>query len=298
MIGAKHRLEFRTIVIAADLAHSGSSALAYARRIAQIHGSQIVIVHTIDPAGYAFPDGMPKFARLDRKARAVLKTIEQDLRNEGIPVHSAVETSAIYDLILQAAHDHHADLLVLGTRAAKVIGRAALGTVARHLLAVAPCPILTVPPTANANLGWGGRWEIVLAGTDFSPASLAALDYAQFLAGSQLFVVHATSDSVGQDHLRHLERLRFFAPFNESHTVPVEHIVTVGEAGALVAEHANRLHADLVVLGSPENELKGKDLAPGTIMQVISNVNCPVLCVPARFRAAAVKSVCELACAG
>lgn len=298
MIGAKHRLEFKTIVVATDLAYSGSCALAYARGIARLHGSKIVIVHAIDPAGYAFPEGVPKLASLDHDAHAILQTIEKEVRNEGIQVHSVVETSVIYDLILQAARDHRADLLVLGTRAAAVIGRAALGTVARRLLAVSPCPILAVPPSANANLGWGGRWGIVLAGTDFSSASLAALDCAQSLVGSQLIVVHATSDPVSQDHHRHLERLRSLAPFNESHTVPVEHLVTVGEAGRIIADHANQLHTDLIVLGSPVDVLQNEDLEASTVVHVISNVTCPVLCVPSPREARATEPVCEFACVG
>jgi nucleotide-binding universal stress UspA family protein len=74
-----------------------------------------------------------------------------------------------------------------------------------------------------------------------------------------------------------MERLRFLAPFNESHTVPVEHIVASGSAGKVIAEYAEKFGADLVVLGSPENELAEEDFA---VLQVISKVKCPVLCLP------------------
>jgi hypothetical protein len=43
-----------------------------------------------------------------------------------------------------------------------------------------------------------------------------------------------------------MERLRFLAPFNESHTVPVEHIVASGSAGKVIAEYAEKFGADLV----------------------------------------------------
>ena len=74
-----------------------------------------------------------------------------------------------------------------------------------------------------------------------------------------------------------MERLRFVAPFNESHTVPVEHIVASGPAGKVIAEYAEKFGADLVVLGSLENELAEEDFA---VLQVISKVKCPVLCLP------------------
>jgi len=270
---------FKTILVATDLSHSGSCALEYAKRIAQLHKSTLVVVHAIDPAGFAFPEGLPQAAN-DQAAREAIRKIEQETRAQGIEVHSLIETGIIYERILLAVADHHADLLVLGTRAAAQAGRAALGTVARRLLAFAPCPILTVPPAASANLAHAGRWERVLVATDFSAASLSALGHAQNITGSQLFVVHATADTSREKHAHHLERLRFVAPFNESHTLPVEHIVAEGEAGRVIAKEANRLRADLVVLGSPRDELKDKDLQTSTVLQVVAGVSCPVLCVP------------------
>ena len=294
MTSAGHRFSFKTIVVATDLTHSGSCALQYARRIAQLHKSKLVIVHAIDPAGYAFPESMPESVASDQRARDALRQIEQEIRHQGIPTHSAVETGVIYERILQAALDHHADLLVLGTRAAAKIGRAALGTVARRLLAAAPFPILTVPPDANANLASAGHWHNVLVATDFSDTSLEALDRAQAIVGGHLVVLHVTDDPAASSHQRHLERLRFLAPFNESHTVPVEHVVTAGETGTVIAEHADRLQADLIVLGSPIDELHDEDLDTSTVLQVISHVSCPVLCVPSTRDASVTDVVNEL----
>ena len=39
----KNRLQFKTILVATDLTHSGSCALRYAKRLAQLHGSKLVI---------------------------------------------------------------------------------------------------------------------------------------------------------------------------------------------------------------------------------------------------------------
>jgi nucleotide-binding universal stress UspA family protein len=293
MMSPRHR--FKTIVVATDLTHSSSCALQYAKRIAQLHKSKLVIVHAIDPAGYAFPEGMPESVTGDQTARDALRQIEEEIRGYGIETHSVVETGVIYERILQAALDHQADLVVLGTRAAAKMGRAALGTVARRLLATVPCPILTVPPAANLNLGSTGDWHSVLVATDFSDASLEALDRAQAIVGGQLVVIHVTDDPAGSAQRHHLEHLRLLAPFNESHTVPVEHVVTAGEAGEVIAEYANRLHSDLIVLGSPVDELRDDELATSTVLQVISNVNCPVLCVPSARDASLAGVINELA---
>ncbi len=295
MTRSGHRLEFKTIVVATDLTHSGSCALRYAEKLAKLHRSKLVIVHAVDPACYAFPEEVPMLIAADQSAREALRTIEEEISCQGIPTHSVTEACAIYELILQAVLDHQADLLVLGTRAVAKVGRAALGTVARRLLAAAPCPIMTVPPAAAANAELAGYWRNVLVATDFSEASLAGLDHAQSIVGEQLIVVHVAEDSAGENREHHLERLRFHAPFNESHTVPVQHVVTAGEAGAVIAEQAERIHADLVVLGAPNDELHDEDFATSTVLQVVSNVSCPVLCVPSTRKTFVAEIANELA---
>ena len=289
-----NRLQFKTILVATDLGKSGSSALHYAQTIALLHKSVLVVVHVIDPVGYAFPEGAPDSAVADQIARAELNQIEEETRRQGIPIHSVMETGVVYERLLQTALDHHADLLVLGTRAKTEIGRVALGTVARRLLAKAACPVLTIPPDADAHLPWAGRWRHVLVATDYSPASLSALGHAQRVACEQLLVLYAAPDSIKGDCQRHLEQLRFLAPFNESHTVPIEHLVTPGEAGKVIAERAHSFHADLVVLGSPVNELTDEDLHTSTVLQVISEVDCPVLCVPSMPGSATTDDVREV----
>jgi nucleotide-binding universal stress UspA family protein len=273
-------LRFKTITVATDLGDSASSALRYSQAIARQHQSTLVLVHVIDPVGYAFPEGTPAWLDADQAAREELARIEEETRQQGIPVHSVVETGIVCERIVQAVKDNHSDLLVLGTRGKTEAGRAALGMVARQLLAKAPCPILTVSPDADVSLPWAGRWHRVLAGTDFSAVSVSALLRAHQMAHKELIALHVSRCQREDECFQCLERLRFLAPFNESHTVPVEHIVKSGDANDLIPEYAWKLHADLVVLGSPANVLTGEELGTSTVMHVISKVKCPVLCVP------------------
>jgi len=277
-----NKLKFGTILVATDLSSAASTTLRYAQAVARLHGSTLVIVHVIDPVGYAFPDGAPDFAVADKAARDELRRIEAEIREEGIQIHSVVETGVICERILQAVCDHHADLLVVGTGAKSKLGRVALGTVARQLLARTRCPILTVSPDADTHLPWtGGGWRRVLGATEFSPVSRFALKFAQQIVHEQLVVVHVARCFGEHECANCLERLRFLAPFNESHTVPVDHFVVSGNAANSIAEHANKLHADLVVLGAPVNELTPEEFHSSTVLQVISQVSCPVLCVRA-----------------
>jgi len=116
--------------------------------------------------------------------------------------------------------------------------------------------------------------------TDFSPASIRAIRCAHQLALRQLVLLHVCESLQKQECSLRRERLRFLAPFNESHTVPVEHIVATGVAAESIAQYARKFAVDLVVLGSPENELSEEDFSTSTVLQVISKVKCPVLCLP------------------
>jgi nucleotide-binding universal stress UspA family protein len=279
-VAVSKQFPFGTIVVAMDFSENSSATLRYVQGIARWCGAKLVLVHVIDPIGYAFPTGMPRSISTDQAASEELNQIEEQLRRQGIQVHSVVQTGDITELILQTVRDDGGDLLVLGTRGKTGAGRAALGTIARQLLARNECPIMTVTPDVEALMPWAGKWRTVLSATDFSPCSLAALTAAHRIAHDQLIVLHSSEAESDVERRRQLERLRFLAPMNESHTVCVEHIVTSGEAGPVIVDFALARQVDLVVLGSPATMLSERDLQTSTVLQVISGVHCPVLCIP------------------
>lgn len=276
---------FRTIVAATDFSEESSAALRCAQAIARRQHAMLLLIHVIDPVGYAFPEGAPAQVGRDAAARVELARIEAEVRQHGIPVHSRVETGLVCERILLSLRDHKAALLVLGTKAITGAGRAALGAVTRQLLAQSPCPILTVAPEEPGEQREYGYWDNVLAATDFSFASLSALHYAQRIAQRQLIVVHSARCGRHLDCPNCLERLRFLAPFDESHGLPVDHIVTGGDPALTIVGLAERLKPHLIVLGAPSPSHDAADLDSSTVVRVISAVRAPVLIVPeARVR--------------
>jgi len=271
---------FRTIVAATDFSEESSAALRCAQAIARRQHAMLLLVHVIDPVGYAFPAGAPAAVERDAAARAELARIEAEVRQHGIPVHSRVETGIVCERILLSLRDHRAALLVLGTKAITGAGRAALGIVTRQLLAHAPCPILTVAPDAPDEPRTFGEWRNVLAATDFSASSLHALHYAQRVATGHLIVLHSARCGRHLECPNCLERLRFLAPFDEAHGLPVDHAVTGGAPSTEIIDAAERLHPDLVVLGAPSPDHEGYDIDNSTVARVISAVAAPVLIVP------------------
>jgi hypothetical protein len=90
-------------------------------------------------------------------------------------------------------------------------------------------------------------WQDVVAATDFSDAGIAALDVAQRIARRGLVVLHSAPCGKEQQHSLCMTRLWLLAPFNESHTLPLEHLVTSGVVTAAIASVAQRVHPDLLV---------------------------------------------------
>jgi nucleotide-binding universal stress UspA family protein len=288
-------LELRTILVATDLQEGGFAALKYAQAIAAEYFAKLIIVHVVDPAGYAFTGNAPELETASTQAKGELKKIEYETKMRGISVHSVIQRGVICTNILDEVKAHNADLLVLGTRAKFELGKAALGAIARQLLINCPCPILTVSPGAQGIPASFGTWRRILVATDFSEPALTALRCAHQLVRSQLFVLHVCSCANTSKCPGYLERLRFLAPMNESHTVPVEHFAVSGDISKLIVEYAQRLKVDLVVLGSPSTQLNDQEIHTSTILKAISQLDCPVLCVPPSHEAKILTPIQEAA---
>ena len=235
--------------------------------------ARLVVVDVVDPADSTFP---PSLAETRNHGMGNVEPIHDDK----IRAHSQVEDAPVCDRILHSAIETQADLLIIGPQNASRAGRTALGTVVRQLLARTPCPVLTVPHGAECHIPRGGGWPRVLVATDFSAASLEALAFAHNFTFDELAVLHAVPDNECTELKARLEYLRFLAPFNELHTVPVEHIVDSCEAAELIVYESKCMDANLVVLGTPLREPKQNEFASSTVLNVISHVHCPVMCIP------------------
>jgi nucleotide-binding universal stress UspA family protein len=277
---AAKKFPFRTIVAAVDFSEESSAALRCAQELAKQQHAMLLLIHVIDPVGYAFPGGAPSAVDHDKAAKAELARIEAEVKSQGIPVHSRVETGIVCERILLSLRDHKAALLVLGTKAVTGAGRTALGLVTRQLLAHSPCPILAVAPDDPKKPQKFGRWQNVMAATDFSAASLSALHYAQRVAGGHLIVLHSARCGRHLQCPNCLERLRFLAPFDEAHGLPVDHTVTGGDPARMIAQIAKKLHPDLIVMGAPSPAHTEHDLEHSTVAAVIAAASIPVLIVP------------------
>jgi nucleotide-binding universal stress UspA family protein len=135
-------------------------ALETAVRLAEGLNARLFLVYVYTPLrglnpefGYIEPDVHDDTvrdarARLDRaKARVP----------EMIPCETVLREGDPADEIIRAAEQTHADLIVMGTRGRGPVAQALMGSVASAVIHKAPCPVLTVAPTAAVSEAEGVR---------------------------------------------------------------------------------------------------------------------------------------------
>jgi nucleotide-binding universal stress UspA family protein len=266
---------FKKIVYVGDLSGEPSYGLRDTQKLVHERHAELVLVHSLDPIVYALPG-----AELKGAAKAELTSMEHEPQRHGANHDSLVQREQICAEILGEARRHSASLLVLSTAGRTAAASMALATMARLLLADTPCSILTIPTPAESAALPRWIWQNVIAATDFSDAGIAALDVAQRIAGRGLVVLHSTQRGKEQQCSLCMTRLQMIAPFNESHTLPVEHLVTSGLVTAAIADVARRVHPDLLVLGAPAVGIDSGHLEDSTVYRTILESHCPVLLVP------------------
>ena len=269
-------IPFNKIVYVGDLSGEASYGLRYAQKLAHERYAELVLVHSLDPIVYALPGAELR----DRDANAELTAMEHDPQRHGANHNSLVQREQICAEILGEARRHSASLIILSSAGRTAAGSMALATMARLLLAETPCSILTVPTPADSAALPPWLWQNVIVATDFSDAGIAALDLAQSIARRGLVVLHSTQCGKEQQCSHCMTRLRMLAPFNESHTLPVEHLVASGVVTAAIASVAQRVHPDLLVLGAPAVAIDSGHLDDSTVYRAILESPCPVLLVP------------------
>jgi nucleotide-binding universal stress UspA family protein len=267
---------FQKIVYVGDVSGADSFGLRYAQKLAHEYQAELVVVHSLDPVVYA----LPGTALGNPAAEAELTAMDRDPHRHGANHDSYVQREQVCAEILAEARRYSASLIILGSLGRTTAASVALATVARLLMADAPCAILTVPTPAEPTALPRYLWEKVVAATDFSPAGIAALDLAQRIARRGLVALHSTQCGKQQQCQHCMARLRLLAPFNESHTLPVEHLVSSGEVTAALASLAEKMHPDLLVLGAPAIGIESGHLNDSTVYHVIAESRCPVLLVP------------------
>ena len=136
------------ILIAVDGSASSEAAI---REVIQgrPRDAQIRVMHAIEPLpaieGWAYAVDWPNVAQDQRKeAEAFVSQGAALLRDAGFSVTTAIEDGFAKSIIIEAAGQWPADLVVVGSHGRKGLARFLLGSVSEGVARHAPCSVLIV----------------------------------------------------------------------------------------------------------------------------------------------------------
>lgn len=143
----------RSLVCGVDDSDYGRASARIARRLAEQLRLELLIVHVSEApvlVGIGNETAAATEQLGDRKAQYLLAavTAEEDLG----PVERRVEFGAPAKRLAAVAEEEDAELIVVGSRGRGALRAAMLGSVSTELIAIAPCPVLVVPPGAAARV--------------------------------------------------------------------------------------------------------------------------------------------------
>ncbi len=183
------------ILVATDLSEQADRAILAADALAKRKGGKLGVVHVLpnlQPLSVLFPQAVAKGALsivdLEKRAGEVVQDRVRKLtQREADGIELFIDSGADYAAIVKAGEKWKADLVVVGSHGHTGMTRAVLGSVSEKVVRYAHSSVLVVRPASNEN-------GPVVASTDLSDASLAAVDVAAHEAkarGVELYVLHA-----------------------------------------------------------------------------------------------------------
>ncbi len=282
------QLNFQNLLFPTDLSSCSDAALPYARAIAQRYNSTIHVLYVagLEPVRGEWGVQMGSTEHEIAAARRQLDKLTHSEAFSGLQYSHTVETGPVWDAVSKLVDGLHIGLIVLATHGRRGLKQLVIGSVAEQIFRRASCPVMTVGPEVRHEGLAEGRLAAIVYATDFSPASLHALDYALSLARmskAKLLLLHAiSSDRVtGKEVDREIERTKR----QLSDLIPKDPelnwdaIVSAGLAADIILNLARDAHADLIVMGAHRGASAAAHAPWAVAHQVVCHAPCPVLTV-------------------
>lgn len=279
------------ILVPIDFSERSEEAAAYARALARRAGSELTLLHVVEPP---YSLGMPEAGAaifLDTRLAEVQETMDKFLRDafEGVTVSRVVMEGDPARRIIEYAHSHDMGLILMPTHGYGPFRRFLLGSVTAKVLHDADRPVWTGvhierPRAADFNL------RHVLCAVDLGPQSAKALCWAHRIAqefGARLTLMNVAPGTqppaehyMDQNFPAYLasqarEELR---KLQESLNTRAEIEVGSGDPARALHAAVEKLGADLLVIGrSSNNGVMGRLRTSG--YAIIRQSPCPVVSV-------------------
>ena len=294
VIGERVSVSVKKILLATDFSPASEKAASYARALARRFSSTVEIAHVFDPSvvtSYSYEEailGLPVNERR-RIANENLERLRDDFSASGIDTRTtSPEGHRPAAGLLKVAKEHEVDLIVAGTQSKSGVERLILGSTAEHLIRNAECPVLTVGPHAKLLGDAPLAFQTIIYATDFSAEAAKAAVYALSFAqdsGARLYFCYVLGlemptlvkreflDGAFQSVLKRM------IPESSYDWCNPECVVEHGDAAQAILELAERVQADLIVLGARKSSFWLTHVERGLTPDLLAQATCPVMTV-------------------
>jgi nucleotide-binding universal stress UspA family protein len=135
-------LAWSNLLLATDGSKYSEAAVTRAIDLARERNSRVTavsVVFTNDEYSAMAPKAMEAAAK---ETRAYLDEVKQKAACEGVVVESVIREGEPPQMIIQAAADSRADLIIMGSHGRKGLTRLLMGSVTERVIGYATCPVL------------------------------------------------------------------------------------------------------------------------------------------------------------
>jgi nucleotide-binding universal stress UspA family protein len=139
----------KNILVPVDFSECSEHALDYAVALAAKLDAKVHLLNAIGIPAFGVPElGVALTASviddLVKGNQSALDKLADPRRKLASIGEVMLRTGDARDVILKAAEEVHADLIVMGTHGRRGVSRALLGSVAENVVRTAPCPVLAI----------------------------------------------------------------------------------------------------------------------------------------------------------
>ena len=287
---------FKSILVATDFSDNATNAVQKAALLAEHHAARLTLLHVVNPVGFKpLRQWFAPSIDVDRQAvqaRATLHRFTAEISGRhGVPARFRIAIGGSFDEILRASDG--VDLLVLGQRGGSRIKDLVTGSTADRLLQSCRCASLIVKQPLD------GFYRSILVPVDFTAYSQACLQSAAGLARTAKIHMFHALDSIHEFQMRMadvpadlirthgdiVDRELHIRMHNIAAKAGVESgrlstAVRRGPAWACTLAHADKLGADLIVVGKHGASPMAELLLGSLTRRLLAESKCDLMVLP------------------
>lgn len=282
------------VLVGADLGRAAAAARAFGALLAKLGDCELEVVLVVSPREVHAQMGLPPPPDEHTLAQEAEAALLRDLARSAPAGEQAVVLRALpargsADAHLAALADTgNFDMVVIGQRRHSILEQLWYGSVSRGVLRAAPVSVACVPPPMDTPEPGFRPPRVVVVGTDFTEAGDRALAQAAGIAteGGTVHLAHilpppsAVSGARKAREQAWYELGKLSACDASGRPATLERHLLEGDPAEQILSLAERVGADLIVLGARSHATLTRALLGSVAQTITERAGVPVLLVP------------------